>query len=158
MAETNVKEFTLDLARYARLLDVSVAKFTKAVALQAASEVVPGTRVDTGRARGNWQVQEGGAPPEQTVAVTDSNFYDPSGSGEIENGVARDARSEVQTEVLEMTGEDIIWLHNGLPYINVLEDLDRMVAGTVEALRIQLASKSLESWIGKSPTATRTGS
>lgn len=129
MALTNIREFKLGLERAADEAEEHHAQLVKATGMQALSNVVLGTRVDTGRARGNWQVAEG-VPPEGH----DPNAYDAEGRG-VPGGSARDAIAEGQQAIAGASGRDIIWLHNGVPYIGILEGLDKMVAGTVEALR-----------------------
>ena len=129
MARTNAREFTLRLSKYPEQMEERHAELTKATAMQALGNVVLGTRVDTGRARGNWQAAEG-VPPEGH----DPNVYDPAGRG-VPGGNARDPIAEGSQAVLSASGRDVIWLHNGVPYISILEGLDKMVAGTVEALR-----------------------
>ncbi len=134
MALTNVREFNLRISEHPDRVDERHAEITKAVAVRALTDVTLGTRFDTGRARGNWQVQEG-APPEGFDAAA----YDPIGRG-IEGGSARDPIEEGTDVILESTGRDIIWIHNGVPYIGVLERLDKMLVGTVSALRTWLGS------------------
>jgi len=136
MALTNVREFTLGLDAFVEEVDEARRGKTKAVTLRALSGVVLGTRVDTGRARGNWQVQEG-SPPEGH----DPLAYHPSGEG-IAGGhvvVSDDVGEQV---ILGASGDDIIWLHNGVPYILILEDLDAMVEVTVESLRAWIQSQA----------------
>lgn len=135
MALTNVREFNLNVEKRADEAEEMHAKRTKVVALQALGDVVLGTRVDTGRARGNWQVAES-APPEGH----DPTAFDPSGRG-VPGGSARDPIAEGQQAVASASGRDIIWLHNGVPYIGILERLDKMVVGTVERLRTWLRSR-----------------
>lgn len=77
-----------------------------------------------------------GAPPEGH----DPLAFHPTGEG-LPNGHPRDSLAEGQQVVLEASGEDVIWLHNGVPYIHVLEDLDRMVETTVESFRTWLQSQ-----------------
>lgn len=131
MALTNVREFTLSLSRRPEEARERHAQRTKAAALYALGSVVLGTRVDTGRARGNWQVTEG----EPAIGYDPARFDQAGRLGNM------DALSEGQAAVLNTSGRDIIWLHNGVPYIGVLEDMDKMVAGTVEATRTWLASR-----------------
>lgn len=129
MALTNIREFKVALERRADEAEELHAQRTKAATLHALRDVVLATRVDTGRARGNWQVGEG-APPEGH----DPGAYAPVGRG-VPGGRARDPVAEGATQVAAATGRDIIWLHNGVPYIGVLERLDKMVAGATESLR-----------------------
>ena len=137
MALTNVREFNLRLSEHVDGIEERHAAFTRAVALQANADLVLGTRVDTGRARSNWQVGEG-EPPEGF----DPNTYDAIGRG-IEGGSVRDALAENARAISEMSGQSVIWLHNGVPYIGILEGLDKMLVGTVTALKTWLDGRRL---------------
>jgi len=77
-------------------------KTKKAVAFGLLGQVVLGTPVDTGRARGNWQVTS--ARPAQGVLERD----DKSGAGALREG----NRTIQGTEL-----EDDVWMSNNLPYI-----------------------------------------
>jgi hypothetical protein len=127
MAATNAHEFTLGLERSKVRSRDRHRRLTKAVAMRALEGLVLGTRVDTGRARGNWQAGES-RPPEG---------HDPERK---DQGGAQTISIEGR-KVLAMSGSDIIWLHNGVPYIGVLESWDKMLVGNVEALRTWLASQ-----------------
>lgn len=130
MAATNIRQFTLGVRRFVKETETERRRLTRAVALRALRGVVLGTRVDTGRARGNWQATEGSPA-----------------SGELDRADAAGSEGTVDTlslegrKILAMRGDDIIWLHNGVPYIGVLEDKDKMVAGNVQALRTWLRSR-----------------
>ena len=78
----------------------------RAYALEAIRRLVLKTPVDTGRARGNWQVGEGS--PDTTV----SEATDPNGTRVAGELVAR---------INRLTGMQLVYLTNGLPYIPVLE-------------------------------------
>jgi hypothetical protein len=79
---------------------------TRVYALEAMRRLVLKTPVDTGRARGNWQVGEG-AP---NATVTDA--VDPGGSR---------VAGELATAINALAGQQVVYLTNGLPYIPVLE-------------------------------------
>ena len=81
--------------------------FVQKIALQVLRGVVLKTPVDTGRARGNWQVTIG-EPAEGEVAN-----LDPSGGSTISEGTAR---------ILGAINFVVIWVVNNLPYIERLED------------------------------------
>lgn len=125
MAATNLLQFQAGLKAFEGLAEEKRRNRVKAVALRALRGVVMSTRVDTGRARGNWQVGET-QPPTGTVDRNDK---------EGGRTIAAESRG-----ILTASGDDIIWLHNGVPYAGVLEDKDAMVAGTVEGLRTWLRS------------------
>lgn len=120
------REFKLAVnLRAKELVDRELSLLTKAVAIRVLRGVVLGTRVDTSRARSNWQVTE--LVPAEGY---DEDKRDPGGSITIEEG---------NRVIAEATGLSIVWLHNGVPYIGILEDWDKMVHGNVEAMRTWLA-------------------
>lgn len=121
MADTNIREFTLGVAREAEMGIERHRDLVLATALRGLRGVVMSTRVDTGRARGNWQVTEGA--PAQGY---EEERKDPAGGPTIGQG---------SSVIGGASGKDVIWLHNGVPYINILEDKDKMVAGNVAALQ-----------------------
>lgn len=127
MALTNVTAFTLGIRRFAAQQEKKVEDVTKGVSLYAHRNLVMGTRVDTGRARGNWQTQES-TPPEGHQP----DKFDPTGAATIAEGAAT---------ISQASGQDVIWIHNGVPYISVLESWDHTLAGTVEAARTFLRSQ-----------------
>ncbi|MCP5041081.1 MAG: HK97 gp10 family phage protein [bacterium] len=111
----------LNELEFKRTLDVSAFRFThelwvpfyRLLALKLLRLLVirthttPGTPVDTGRARGNWQLSVN-APLTGTLDVLDK-----SGSSPI--ALAATAVNAVQ-------GFEDIWLTNNLPYILALEE------------------------------------
>ena len=127
MAVTNVRQFEMGLRRFQDRAERRRRGITKAVAIRALEGLVLGTRVDTGRARGNWQTGES-RPPEGH----DDRIADRGGTSTISIG---------GRQILAMEGDDVIWLHNGVPYIGILEDKDKMLVGTVEALRTWIRSQ-----------------
>lgn len=133
MAVTNLHEYRIQVRRNVTESRDRHRKRAKAGMMYALQAVVFGTRVDTGRARGNWQATEGrpatGYEPER---------YDLA--GRLGN---TDAYTEASAAVLAMSGADVMWLHNGVPYISILEDRDRMVHGAAEGLRTWLMSTPL---------------
>lgn len=125
MALTNVTTFNAGLKKFGTLARETKNKRVRAVALRIFSGAVQGTRFDTGRLKGNWQVGEG-SPPSGTV-----EREDPNGTETLSEGARK---------IQGMSGEDVIWLHNGLPYAVVWEKEDKMLAGNVEAVRTWLES------------------
>lgn len=127
MALTNVREFVIGLDAEREATREEVRDRTRAAALYGLRNLIFGTRVDTGRARGNWQVAEK-TPPQGH----DPDLFDPTGQAAVSRGT---------TEILATTGAEVIWIHNGVPYIEELEKLDLMLEGTVAALHTWLASQ-----------------
>ena len=128
---STVSSFNLSLSKYGKTVipDFARGRVT-VVALTGAKALTERTRVDEGRAKGNWQF----------------SLRDPA-EGEIERleptpeGTAGRA---VQTEVLgdmpSWKPGEWIWFHNGVPYIGVLDDLDSILSRTKEYLESWLRS------------------
>jgi hypothetical protein len=79
-----------------------VNKSKRAVTFAMLSQVVLGTPVQTGRARGNWQVSTG------TPVEGEKDIMDKSGGTALSSGNTVIQRSKL---------EDDIWIANNLPYI-----------------------------------------
>lgn len=135
MALTNVNEFVVGLERFAGETEEKRKQVVRAAGMYALRGVVFSTRVNTGRARGNWQAAEGEPP-----VGYDPTVYHPEGDG-IEGGTVRDPVAEESEVMLGASGNEVLWLHNGVPYIEVLEGWDGMVASTYEALRTWARSR-----------------
>jgi hypothetical protein len=96
----------------------SVAKFTKGLtgdrffvfykrlSFQVLRDVVFLTPVDTGRAKGNWQLTIG-SPSDATFSVDEAN--------------ARDPVAEGFATLNSLQGLDVVWISNNMPYIGYLE-------------------------------------
>ena len=79
---TNLAAFNRDLERFARKLSGDdLLKVQRKLTLDVLAGVVKKTPVDTGRARGSWQVSQG-APPTADVDSPDKN-----GNGTIARGI-----------------------------------------------------------------------
>ena len=128
---TNVSAFVAGLDRdVARIKEDAVDKRARAVALRALTDLVMTTRVDTGRARGNWDVAVG-QPPTAVREVTDQ-----------QGGVTISRGGQV---IAGWDAEGVIWIANNVVYIQSLEDLDGMLEGTYQALQTWLDSNP---WAG----------
>jgi len=97
--------FSLDLEKFAKKAGNNAAAVVKKVGIDMFSQVVVRTPVDTGRARGNWQVSFN-SPASGTL-----NDLDPSG---------RNTQMQISGK---MTGwkQGDIWMTNNLPYARRLE-------------------------------------
>ena len=93
--------WTMDLRDYARRKNVEIRDVRKAYAFALYSSIVRKTPVDTGRARGNWQVTAGS----------------PAG-GEVED---RMKTPRGMDSVPDVNGDESIFITNNLPYITALE-------------------------------------
>ena len=92
-------------------------KVTRAVALQMTNEVIARTRVDTGRARGNWHAE---------INAAEEKVFEFSGGGAA---AVPFALSHCNKAIAEMYGHRWI-LTNNVAYISSLESKDAMVRGT----------------------------
>lgn len=99
--------FSQQLAKFedktTRKLDLAAQK----IALELFSRVILRSPVDTGRFRGNWQVQVGGVP---------------SGTLELDDKAGTAAIGKVQAASAGLVSGDVIYLANNLPYGPRLED------------------------------------
>lgn len=95
-------------------LEANLETLIKAVKIEIFSGVVSDTRVDTGRLRGNWQATTG-----QPAAFASLLRTDKTGS-------------QVNAEIVATVKADTIdYLTNNLPYAEVWEERDGMVARNV---------------------------
>lgn len=98
--------FSLSLATFARKYEEKAETLVKAVALDVLKTIVLRTPVDTGRARGNWQVTIG------VPATGRLERLDKQGAAAIASGSSAVAGFKVGPT---------IWLVNNLPYAVRLE-------------------------------------
>ena len=94
-------KWTMDLNEYAKKKEVEIRNVRKAYAFGLYSSIVKKTPVDTGRARGNWNI---------TVGVDDYT--------QSENVTPKFHSSN---EVPDPKGDETIYISNNLPYITKLE-------------------------------------
>jgi nucleoid DNA-binding protein len=109
---TNYDEFARQMkdARK-RIVEVDFVDFVRKVALTLIKKVVERTPVDTGRARGNWQVSLN-TPRNSEIGRKDK-------TGEK---VKAEAQSLITNKFFEGNADKtVIWLANNVPYILVLE-------------------------------------
>jgi len=103
----NLADFNSKLERFAsNLVEEEFDRFLRMLSLEILRRLVLKTPVDTGRARGNWQVDEG-QPPEGELATTDLN-----GSATIDRGSA---------QLQNLPNFPHVWIVNNVPYIERLE-------------------------------------
>ena len=107
-----------NLDKWAKKVGGDAEKVTRAVALQMTNEVISRTRVNTGRARGNWHAE---------INQAEENIFEFAGGGAA---AIPFALSHCNQAIAEMYGHRWI-LSNNVPYIQKLETLDSMVRGTV---------------------------
>lgn len=103
----NLGSFTAGLNNQAQVIEDVVGLVTRKVALSALSKLVLATPVDTGRARGNWQVDVGSVPAGE-LATTDKG-----------GGVTISAGSTAIDRVKQQPYTEVNIVNN-LPYIEKL--------------------------------------
>ena len=113
--------FMTDMNRISKRINSDLDQLGRAVKVEAFSGTIQDTRVDTGRARGNWQVSEN-AP-----ATGEVDRLDKTGAAAID---------EVSSTV---NGISLSYLTNNLPYIGVLEEKDAMAARNVQRVKENLS-------------------
>ena len=107
-----------NLDKWIKKVGGNTEKVTRAVALQMTNEVIARTRVDTGRARGNWHAE---------INAAEEKVFEFAGGGAA---AVPFALSHCNKAISEMYGHRWI-LTNNVPYISSLESKDAMVRGTV---------------------------
>ena len=135
MAFDNLAQFNKEIDDFAKkLVPQQVTLLQKKIILEALRRIVMKTPVDTGRAKGNWQVTIGAAT-EQALLTTDAD-----GSETIAAGLA---------VVAQIPPYSVVWISNNVTYIEFLEDgssqqaPEGMVALTIAELQTMFEGKQL---------------
>jgi hypothetical protein len=129
-AISNLKEFNREVEDFVKTLPQKhIVPFQKKLVLEALKRVVLKTPVDTGRARGNWQVTIG-SPAEGQLEGTGSS------DAVIARGLA---------VLANLQPYQIVWISNNVDYIEFLEHgsskqaPEGMLALTIEELRVMFS-------------------
>lgn len=102
----NLKEFNVDLSRFKDLVPEEHIKLQKRIALDLLRRIVFRTPVDTGRARGNWQIR-------RTVTSAQFKKTDIAGGATVAAGVSS------LSAITKPFG--VIHVFNNVNYIRFLE-------------------------------------
>ena len=102
--------FSADIRNFAKKTNSTLDEASRAIKISLFSSVILDTRVDTGRLRSNWQT------------TTGSPRYDTTERLDTEGSMAI---SEVENTV---QGDTVDYMTNNLPYAEVWEEQDSMVA------------------------------
>ncbi len=100
-------EFSINVRKFVDKTKEKQGRAVRKIALDAFSEVILRTPVDTGRARGNWQASIG------TIPATRLEQFDPGGAATI---------ASTQGVVAGFEPGAVVYLANNLPYIERLEN------------------------------------
>jgi hypothetical protein len=106
----NTLEFTADLRAFAEQIDADLDQVVRKTAIDLYGKVVERTPVDTGRARANWNI----STDSPDFTTTDAGQYP-----EMQNNAALTAATKAE-RVLGQGDVRVVWIANGLPYINRL--------------------------------------
>jgi hypothetical protein len=121
--------FSTDIAKFAKKTNISLDEAARSIKLDLFSSVILATRVDTGRLRGNWQTTTGS-----------------SATGEIDRfeapGTKANGTEDAQKEVMStVQGDTVDYLTNNLPYAEVWEEQDAMVAKNMTRIKRAIKNK-----------------
>lgn len=122
----SIEDFNRDIDAFGRGIDRDGVAFQKKIVLEALRRLAFRTPVDTGRARGNWQVTIG-SPAQQALAT-----WDKTGDEVVTRGVAA---------ISLLPPGQVVWITNNVEYIEFLEEgsskqaPNGMLRITVEELR-----------------------
>lgn len=101
-----VESFSLQIEKWTEETQKRVTLAVRKIALDVFERIILKSPVDTGRFRGNWQVQIGSIP---------------TGTLEIDDKSGQVTLAKAQAEVLGVKAGDTIYLINNLPYARRLE-------------------------------------
>ena len=101
-----VESFSLQIEKWTEETQKRVTLAVRKIALDVFERIILKSPVDTGRFRGNWQVQIGSIP---------------TGTLEIDDKSGQVTLAKAQAEVLGVKAGDTIFLINNLPYARRLE-------------------------------------
>jgi len=129
MDSTNVEQFNSALTKAAKKIDGDIQKFIKKVVLETFSRFIMRTPVDTGRARGNWQVEI--ARP---------------ASGTVEESLWNQVFEKGAAKLAQIPPFSIVHITNNVEYVYYLEYVKRskqhpsgMVEITLQEMRTWLS-------------------
>lgn len=128
---SNIREFNLGLKEFEDEIPKYVGQLHRAVMLEGLKGVVQMTPVDTGRARGNWQVTMA------TPALGEVDAEDKRGAATIAKG--GQAIQQVQPY-------SVSWIANNLPYI---EELEGGSSKQAPAGMLNVTFTRLQSWLAR---------
>ena len=130
---TNLKNFNSALEAASQRIHRDMKGFHKKVIFETLKRIVMRTPVDTGRARGNWQVATGG-PASGTLDVQ-------GGSGEMAASAMKNAAAKLAT----ITPYSAVHITNNMEYIYYLE-YDRRSEQYPEGM-VEITLTEMAAWL-----------
>lgn len=130
---TNVAQFNKVLEASAKKIHGDFEKFYKAVCIEVLKRIVLRTPVDTGRARGNWQVEIGAAA---------SGTLEVKGSA---GAMAGDVMSKGIAKLSDIPAWSIVHITNNISYLYYLE-YDRRSSQFPEGM-IEVTLSEMVTWL-----------
>ncbi|KKN70976.1 hypothetical protein LCGC14_0425780 [marine sediment metagenome] len=127
---TNLAKFNAELTAAEMKIKSDLKKFHQRVIAELFKRIVLRTPVDTGRARGNWQIELGG-PAQGTLEVVDK-----SGDGTILKEIAK---------ISDIPPFSLVHISNNLSYISYLEH-DKRSPQHPEGM-VEISLTELAMWI-----------
>lgn len=124
----NAAEFSADLTKFCDALDVSFEKAVRTIALHIYRGVILKSPVDTGRFRASWTIQEGSANLKvKPIKKVRYKLLSQDGSGKVSatSKVGKGSGySYTETPKLAKLSSPytVVWIANGLPYAERLEN------------------------------------
>ena len=131
---TNLHNFNASLETASKRIHGNMEDFHKKVILETLKRIVMRTPVETGRARGNWQVATGG-PAQGTLNVT-------GGSGEMAAKSLKNAADKLSS----VTPYSLVHLTNNVEYVYYLE-YDRRSEQYPEGMT-EITLSEMAAWLG----------
>lgn len=101
------RRFALDIAKFNKKTEVSIDTIVRKVSLELLIRLIAKSPVDTGRFRGNWQVES----PTPNLDV-DPEGFDRIGTVTMARGLAK---------VKKLTAGPLVWITNNVSYGEFLE-------------------------------------
>lgn len=103
----NLAEFERQIEKATEdLTETQLVAFHQKIALEALGRIVDKTPVDSGRARGNWQL---------TIGAASRRILD------VEDAGGGNTKVAGATQIAALQPFQVVWISNNLPYILVLE-------------------------------------
>ena len=130
MVSTNVKSFNAALTKATKKIDGDIQKFIKKVCLETFRRFIMRTPVDTGRARGNWQVEIN----RPASGIIEEDLWDQV----FEKGAAKLAR---------IPPFSVVHITNNIEYVYYLEYVKRSKQHPSGMVEITLTE--MRTWLSK---------